>query len=179
MNGFILKAEQAGWEAISDAGWIQMRRRIPELPEDWYIIGHRPETGMRASNEGEQHTRAGAESEIKAGQEFGTEIQRGRKVGSATGASDCPETGYRVGWEIECCASLLSRHQKEKNTNEWNGAEEEGMNGEREIIALIKAGEEGEQAVEKLCRGLHEEWAARLRRNEALPRIPAERLRYL
>lgn len=136
LKGFIINAESAGWDVIREGGWIQMRRRIPELPDDWY----------------------------RGGFEGGD----GRENGS----------------ELECCASLLARHPNpnEKVRGEERQSGESGSykgkrEGETEIIALIKAGEEGERAVEKLCREMHREWAERLRKKEPLPPIPAERLR--
>ena len=60
--------------------------------------------------------------------------------------------------EVSCLIALLARH---------------GGTGDstREIIALIKAREEGPAALEGACRAMHAEWAARLRRHEPLPEI--------
>ena len=66
------------------------------------------------------------------------------------------------GPEAGCCASLLRRHAE-------TSADPEG--GDRAAFALIKAGEEGPDPYERVCRRLHGEWAAALRRGEALPKL--------
>ena len=38
-------------------------------------------------------------------------------------------------------------------------------------ILLVKAGEQGPEAYEKACGGLHREWAQRLRKKQALPPV--------
>lgn len=67
------------------------------------------------------------------------------------------------GPEAACCASLLERHP--------DGPEAEGTEA---AYRLIKAGEEGAEAVERVCAALHREWAARLRAGEGLPGISPE-----
>ena len=73
-----------------------------------------------------------------------------------------PEDGFRgpFGREARSCGSLLRRH-----------AETEKRNGNREKRMLLKAGEEGPEAYEKCCARLHREWAAALRKREALPEM--------
>ena len=63
------------------------------------------------------------------------------------------------GPEAKCCASLLNRHGS-------------GREGKREQRMLLKAGEKGPEAFEKVCEQLHREWAAALRTGEVLPEIP-------
>ena len=62
------------------------------------------------------------------------------------------------GPEARCCRSLLLRHEDQL------GPAENGM-----LTELVKAGEEGPAAHERLCARLHREWAARLREGKALP----------
>lgn len=69
-----------------------------------------------------------------------------------------PVFGGPFGTEAACCASLLRRHPGERKA-------------EREIRLLIKAAEEGKEAYEKVCAGLHREWASALRKGEALPAL--------
>ena len=76
-------------------------------------------------------------------------------------ASRKPPEGWleaESGEEAACCAALLRRHP---GTGTF----------EKESMMLIKAGEEGAEAYEKACAALHAEWAARLRRKEALPSL--------
>lgn len=68
--------------------------------------------------------------------------------------------GGPFGREAECCAELLRRHPNGRKS------------GENEMRMLIKAGEEGPEAYEKICAGLHREWAAALRRKDLLPDLP-------
>ena len=68
----------------------------------------------------------------------------------------------RTGPEAQCCASLLRRHPGKRR------------NGDREKRMLLKAAEEGTEAYGKACGILHREWAAALRKGEALPDLPAE-----
>ena len=58
--------------------------------------------------------------------------------------------------ECGCCISLLLRHPG-------------GAPAEDDIRAVVKAADAGIQPFEKLCARLHGEFAARLRRHEALP----------
>lgn len=67
--------------------------------------------------------------------------------------------------EAECCASLLQRNSGRRR------------NGDREKRMLLKAAEEGPEAFGKVCGILHGEFAAALRKKEALPDIPAEYFR--
>ena len=77
-------------------------------------------------------------------------------------AADPPEDWYEgaFGPEAACCLSLLKRH-----------AGSAGGNPETAQRALIKAGEEGGEAYEAACAGLHRKWAERLRRGEPLPAL--------
>ena len=61
-----------------------------------------------------------------------------------------------------CCAGLLRRHPGKRR------------NGDREKRFLLKAAEEGPEAYQKACGSLHRDWAAALRKGEALPDLPAE-----
>ena len=63
------------------------------------------------------------------------------------------------GPEAACCLALLRRHP-----------ERTGIAAD-EIRRLIKAGEEGTDAVERVCATLHAEWAAGLRQRRGLPCI--------
>ncbi len=65
------------------------------------------------------------------------------------------------GNEAGCCASLLRRQCGTGNGNDVKRR-------------LVKAGEEGAEAYEQICRELHEEWAARLRKGEPLPAVPTD-----
>ena len=78
-----------------------------------------------------------------------------------------PEDGFRgpFGPEAACCANLLQRHPGKRK------------NGDREARILLKAGEEGPDAYERACGSLHREWAAALRKGEALPDLAAEYFR--
>lgn len=58
--------------------------------------------------------------------------------------------------ECGCCISLLRRHQDDAPAEEF-------------IRALVKAADSGRLPFERLCGQLHGEFAARLRRHEALP----------
>ena len=73
-----------------------------------------------------------------------------------------PEGWYEgpFGPEAGCCLSLLDRHGQ-KATDEPEHIQR----------ILIKAGEEGEKKYEEACTEIHRNWAARLRRGEALPGI--------
>lgn len=77
-------------------------------------------------------------------------------------ASEPPEAWYNgsFGPEAACCFSILSRHPHM-------------MTAESAAIQrrLIKAGEEGEKAYEKVCAALHHEWAERLRQKKMLPAL--------
>lgn len=64
------------------------------------------------------------------------------------------------GPEAECCRSLLERH-----------TEREAEPDNRIEYSLIRAGEEGAEAYENVCRRLHCEWAERLRKKQKLPNI--------
>ena len=79
--------------------------------------------------------------------------------------SEPPEQGFTgpFGSEAGCCLSLLRRH-RDRLAGEADQAQDIR-------IRLVKAGEEGASAYEKACRQLHEEWAARLRRQETIPDI--------
>lgn len=61
------------------------------------------------------------------------------------------------GPEARCCAGILRRHPEKRR------------NGDREKRMLLKAGEEGPEAYERICGILHREWAAALRKGESLP----------
>lgn len=65
------------------------------------------------------------------------------------------------GPEARCCANLLRRHPDKRK------------NGNKEKRFLMKAAEEGPDAYEKACCSLHREWAAALRKGDALPDLPA------
>ena len=82
-----------------------------------------------------------------------------------SGAS--PADVYRgpYGTEAQCCAGILRRHPGTRK------------NGDREMRMLLKAGDEGPEAYERVCRILHREWAAALRKKEALPDLPEEYFR--
>lgn len=76
--------------------------------------------------------------------------------------SEPPEDWFDgpYGPEAGCCLSLAGRHpdmQKEPDR--------------RIEYALIRAGEEGTEAYEAVCRRLHREWAARLRKKQKLPDV--------
>ncbi len=74
----------------------------------------------------------------------------------------CPPEGWfpgPFGAEAACCRGLLERHEK---------GNERDQEAER---MLIRAGEEGAEAYEKACAGVHRDWAARLRKREKLPDI--------
>lgn len=64
------------------------------------------------------------------------------------------------GPEADCCRSLQERHPE--------GDAEDAESAQR---MLIKAGEEGVEAYEKVCRHLHRCWAEKLRKGEKLPKI--------
>ena len=66
------------------------------------------------------------------------------------------------GPEAWCCASILRRHPG----NRRKGAREKRM--------LLKAGEESPETYERVCGILHREWAAALRKGEALPDLTEE-----
>ncbi|MCH5287180.1 MAG: hypothetical protein J1E43_07140 [Christensenellaceae bacterium] len=68
---------------------------------------------------------------------------------------DCAGTEPPEG-EAGCCISLLLRHP-------------EGEADRRAIRAVVKAAESGPSALERLCAGLHETWAAALREHRKLP----------
>ncbi len=74
-----------------------------------------------------------------------------------------PEGGFcgPFGPEAACCAQLLSRHAGKGGMlpSRWEEA----------AFALIKAGEEGPAAYERVCRALHQSFAECLRRGESLP----------
>ncbi len=74
-----------------------------------------------------------------------------------------PENGFDgpYGREAVCCASLLRRH-----TPVADGTEERRIR-----TMLIKAGEEGAEAYEQACGRVHREWAVRLRKKKALPKV--------
>ena len=72
--------------------------------------------------------------------------------------------GGPFGTEAGSCCSLLRRADEKK--------EQENPNRKRmDAFLLIKAGEEGPEAYEQACRKLHLDWAERLRKKEALPRL--------
>ena len=58
--------------------------------------------------------------------------------------------------ECGCCISLLLRHQEDAPANDF-------------IRSVVKAADAGCQPFEYLCRQFHAEFAARLRRHDALP----------
>ncbi len=58
--------------------------------------------------------------------------------------------------EIGCCLWLLAHHPG-------------GQAEEETLFAVLKAGEAGTQALERLCAALHRDWAARLRQGQTLP----------
>ena len=82
-------------------------------------------------------------------------------------AQEPPEGGFAgpFGPEAACCLSLLDRHDADRVPEE---PDEETVNLR---YRLIKAGEEGPEAYERLCGAIHGEWAARLRQHRALPLI--------
>ena len=93
-----------------------------------------------------------------------------------------PEHGFEgpFGEEAACCASLLRRqtetNEAKKQTDDasqWLPANvsEAKKTAERVRILLVKAGEQGPEAYEKACGGLHREWAQRLRKKQALPPV--------
>ena len=77
-------------------------------------------------------------------------------------AGEPPEGWFEgtFGPEAACCLSLLERH-----------AGDAGADPEAAERLMIKAGEEGEKALESACGKLHREWAERLRKREPLPAI--------
>lgn len=77
-------------------------------------------------------------------------------------AEEPPEGWYDgpYGPEAGCCRSLLRRHAERRK-------EPDG----RIEYALIRAGEEGQEQYEAVCRRLHGEWAERLRKGKALPDV--------
>jgi hypothetical protein len=58
--------------------------------------------------------------------------------------------------ELRCCISLLTRHP-------------EAGDATRFIRALVKADEAGRQPMQRLCRQMHQEFAAMLRMHQPLP----------
>ena len=83
---------------------------------------------------------------------------------------DRPVSEPPAGWftgafgpEARCCASLIRRGKMRGDTADGDG--------QRAARQLIKAAEEGDGALEKVCRSLHAEWAERLRKGVALPAI--------
>ena len=93
-----------------------------------------------------------------------------------------PEHGFEgpFGAEAVCCASLLRRHletKKEKMRTEeapqWimEDTSEAEKAAETVRILLVKAGEQGPEAYEQACGGLHREWAQRLRKKQTLPPV--------
>lgn len=60
--------------------------------------------------------------------------------------------------ECACCISLLKRHPDDAPAEQY-------------IRAVVKAADAGLQPFERLCGELHAEFAARLRRHEALPGV--------
>ncbi len=77
-------------------------------------------------------------------------------------AAEPPEDWYegQFGTESSCCLSLLERH-----------AEDCGDDPAPVQRALIKAGEQGTAAYERICRSIHRDWAQRLRQKRQLPDI--------
>ena len=82
-------------------------------------------------------------------------------------APEPPEDWFTglFGKEAACCLSLLDRHDADRAPED---PDEETVNLR---YRLIKAGEEGPEAYERLCGAIHGEWAARLRQHRALPLI--------
>ena len=83
------------------------------------------------------------------------------------------------GAEARCCASLIYRQlmREEKGESGGNGPAGDvrqmkaAEDGQRAARQLIKAAEEGGEALERVCLTLHRDWAGRLRRGERLPEI--------
>lgn len=74
-----------------------------------------------------------------------------------------PPAGWErreTGPEARACRSLLSRQASRLGPTE-NDAQAE----------LVKAGEEGPAAFERVCEQLHRDWAARLREGRSIPEI--------
>ena len=73
-----------------------------------------------------------------------------------------PEGWFEGGFgpEAACCGSLLRRHPEREDEVPY-----------RETCMLIKAGEEGPEALERACAELHGQWAARLRAGRKLPAV--------
>ncbi len=81
-------------------------------------------------------------------------------------AMGAPPAGWFAGpfgEEAACCHSLQRCHPPE--------AGEDALAGLRAACALIKAGEEGPAACERVFRALHRDWAVRLRLGMPLPRL--------
>ena len=95
----------------------------------------------------------------EAGWETGTE---GDWIQFRKPAPEPPEGWYEgpFGAEAACCAGLLRRHPERESAPPC-----------RETCLLIKAGEEGREALERACADLHGQWAERLRTGRKLPAI--------
>lgn len=96
---------------------------------------------------------------------FLTEMTRlGWRIGERNGwltlDASVPSPAYTVPdtlkGECGCCMSLLLRHREDAPAEEF-------------IRAVVKAADAGKLPFERLCSQLHGEFAARLRRHEALP----------
>lgn len=64
------------------------------------------------------------------------------------------------GPEAACCRSILERHASDCTVAPY-----------REQTILIRAGEEGAEAYEAACAGIHRDWAEKLRLGKALPSV--------
>lgn len=67
-----------------------------------------------------------------------------------------PAREVRADGEMGCCLSLLQRHPK-------------GVQDEKAVRLLCKAGEQNAMVLEKVCAGLHRQWAEKLRLGQPLP----------
>ncbi len=79
-----------------------------------------------------------------------------------TRGGEAPPAGWYggpFGGEAACCLSLLERQGGGKGTDD------------RAVLKLIKAGEEGPEACEKVWREIHLNWAERLREGKELPQM--------
>ena len=84
-------------------------------------------------------------------------------------AVTAPPSGWfegPFGPEAACCRSLLERHGAQTNPA---AIPEDARDTVR---LLLKAGEEGAQAMENCCANLHALWAERLRNRQPLPPVP-------
>ena len=77
-------------------------------------------------------------------------------------AAEPPEGGLPdvSGPEAACCLSLLRRHRRDTAPSDG-----------RSERMLIKAGEEGPDAYERICAALHASWAESLRNRRGIPAV--------